>query len=252
MAGRGPKGEYQILTGNEVGLLLLEGALKARKESGTLPEKPVVVKTIVTSDLAFPIAKAYGAEVVETLTGFKYIGEEIGRLEAAGQENRYVFGFEESCGYLAGTHVRDKDGVMAAVLVAELAQYAAASGGTLLTLLSALYARYGFMRSRLLNFDLTGADPMAVMADTMRRLRAQPPETLGGAPITRCRDYLPGLGDLPASDVLSYESAAGKVIVRPSGTEPKVKAYLSASAPTDEAALSALAALERDARAWLG
>lgn len=143
VAVRRGDGSYSVLTGNEVGLLLMQHILRARRDNGTLPERPVVVKTIVTSDLAFAIAADYSAEVRECLTGFKYIGEIIGRLEAAGEAERYVFGFEESCGYLAGTHVRDKDGVMACMLVAEMAQTAAAQGRTLADELDALYARYG-------------------------------------------------------------------------------------------------------------
>ena len=249
VAVRKPDGSFAILTGNEIGLLLLQFVLSSKH--GGMPEGAEIVKTIVTSDLAFAIAKTYGVAVCETLTGFKYIGEEIGRLEKRGQENRYMFGFEESCGYLAGTHVRDKDGVMAVLLVCELAQSAAAQGKSLLDLLAALYERYGHMRNRLLNFDLEGADPMAVMRGMMARLREQPPETLAGAPIETMKDYLPGVEGLPASDVLSYANARGKAIVRPSGTEPKVKVYLSALAPSDAEAVAALDAMERDARRWL-
>lgn len=245
-------GEFVVLTGNEVGLLLMESVLKARKERATLPAGAEVVKTIVTSDLAFPIAKAYGVTVRETLTGFKYIGEEIGRLEKLGQENSYLFGFEESCGYLAGTHVRDKDGVMAAMLVCELAQSAAAEGKSLADLLTALYAHYGRMGTRLLNFDIAGADPMAEMRRSMETLRNQPPETLAGLPIAAVKDYLREADDLPSSDVLAYTNARGKAIVRPSGTEPKVKVYLSAPGTTEAETDSALDAMEADARNWLG
>ncbi len=146
MAVRDDRGEFVRLTGNEAGRLLLESSLKARRDAGTLPASPEAVKTIVTSDLAFAVAAAYGATVRETLTGFKYIGEEIGRLEERGEAERFVFGFEESCGYLCGTHVRDKDGVLAAVLMCELAQAAAAEGRTLLDLLGGLYARFGRWR----------------------------------------------------------------------------------------------------------
>ena len=231
VAVRRGDGSYQVLTGNEVGLLLMDYILRTRKSRGTLPENPVVVKTIVTSDLAFAVAEAYGVTVTECLTGFKYIGEIIGRLEKAGEAARYVFGFEESCGYLAGTHVRDKDAVMACMLVAEMAQTAAAQGRTLADELDAFYAKYGMMENRLLNFDIGGAQPMAVMAATMASMRAAPPASLAGSPVTAAKDYAGGIEGLPKSNVLSYATADGKkAIVRPSGTEPKVKVYLSARA----------------------
>ena len=230
VAVRDASGAYEVLTGNEVGLLLLEYLLRTRRAQGNLPERPVVVKTIVTSDLAFAIAKTYGAQVVEVLTGFKYIGETIGRLERAGEADRFVFGFEESCGYLAGTHVRDKDGVMACMLVTEMAQACAARGTTLKAELDALYARYGFMENSLLNFDIPGAVPMDEMRRVMCSLREEPIEHLAGAQVTSVKDYAAGLDGLPPSDVLSYAAGALKAIVRPSGTEPKVKVYLSARA----------------------
>jgi len=211
-----------------VGLLLLEHICKARKAAGTLPKHGVAIKTIVTSDLAFELAKAYGIQVLEVLTGFKYIGEAMGRLEAKGEAERFIFGFEESCGYLAGTHVRDKDGVMASMLVAEMAQACAAEGLRLWDKVRAMYETYGIMVNKLLNFDIQGTDPMQEMGDTMGRLRSAPPVLLGESTITLIKDYLPGFSGLPSSDVLSYENADGcKAIVRPSGTEPKVKVYLS-------------------------
>lgn len=238
---------WQVLTGNEVGLLLLRHILRSRREMGTLPKDAVVVKTIVTSDLAFAIAKDENVEVEECLTGFKYIGEIIGRLEAKGEEDRYVFGFEESCGYLAGTHVRDKDGVMATMLVAELAQCAAARDRTLAEELDDLYAKYGCMVNRLLNFDISGALPMEEMARVMKNLRAAPLAELAASPVTSVKDYAHGLDGLPVSDVLSYATADGKkAIVRPSGTEPKVKVYLSARANTRDEAIAALDAMEQD------
>ncbi|HNW85937.1 MAG TPA: phospho-sugar mutase [Candidatus Limiplasma sp.] len=252
VAVRATDGSFTVLTGNEVGLLLMESILSARQAAGTLPAHAEVVKTIVTSDLSFAIAKAYGVAVCETLTGFKYIGEEIGRLEKLGQTERYLFGFEESCGYLAGVHVRDKDGVMAAMLVCELAQFAAGEGKTLLDLLASLYARYGRMGTRLLNFDIAGADPMAEMRRSMETLRAQPPALLAGQPIAARKDYLNGVDGLPASDVLAYANACGKAIVRPSGTEPKVKVYLSAQGATEAQTEAMLDLMEADARCWLG
>ena len=245
VAVRRRDGSYAVLTGNEVGLLLMQHVLRSRKANGTLPEHPVVIKTIVTSDLAFAIAADYGAEVRECLTGFKYIGEIIGRLEAAGEAERFVFGFEESCGYLAGAHVRDKDAVMACMLVAEMAQTAAAQGRTLADELDALYARYGCMENRLLSFDIAGAVPMETMRAVMAGLRKAPVETLAGSAVAAVKDYTQGVDGLPVSDVLSYATADGKkALVRPSGTEPKVKVYLSARAGTHEAARAALDAME--------
>jgi phosphoglucomutase len=252
VAARDDNGEYRILTGNEVGLLLLEHILKSRKAAGTLPEDGIVIKTIVTSDLAFEIAKAYGVQVMEVLTGFKYIGEAMGRLEQKGEENRFVFGFEESCGYLAGTHVRDKDGVMAAMLVAEMTQDCAAQGLTLPDKVRRMYDTYGIMVNRLLNFDIQGAEPMRVMGETMARLRLAPPKLLGESTISVIKDYLPGLEGLPQSDVLSYENANGcKAIVRPSGTEPKVKVYLSVRKDNEPEAVQWMETMVRQIPSWL-
>ena len=249
VAVRRRDGSYAVLTGNEVGLLLMQHVLRSRKESGTLPASPVVVKTIVTSDLAFAIAADYDVEVRECLTGFKYIGEIIGRLERAGEAERFVFGFEESCGYLAGAHVRDKDAVMACMLVAEMAQTAAAQGRTLADELDALYARYGCMENRLLNFDIAGAVPMEQMRAVMAGLRAVPVQSLAGSAVTAVKDYTQGVDGLPVSNVLSFATEDGKkALVRPSGTEPKVKVYLSARADTHEAARAALDAMEGEWR----
>ena len=222
VAVREKDGRYTVLTGNEVGLLLLEHILKTRTALGTMPENPVVVKTIVTSDLAFAIAGRYGAEVTECLTGFKYIGEIIGRLEQEGHPERYVFGFEESYGYLSGAHVRDKDGVMGSMLVAEMAQCAAAEGRTLAEEMERLYETYGFMENRLLNFDIAGAEPMKEMARVMTSMRSEPLRTLAGSPVETVKDYAPGIEGLPKSDVLSYQTADGKkAIVRPPAPTPR-------------------------------
>lgn len=252
VAVRAPDGEYHRLSGNEVGLLLMEYVLSARRAQGALPPKPVAVKTIVTSDLAFPIAKAYGAEVREVLTGFKYIGEVIGSLEREDREDGFVFGFEESCGYLAGTHVRDKDGVMACMLVCEMAQAFKARGLSLWEALERLYQTYGYMADALLNFEIAGALPMREMEAAMSRLRAQPPKMLAGMPVAGIKDYAEGLNGLPASNVLSYETRDGlKAIVRPSGTEPKVKIYLSALGKSRAEAEAAIERMKADAGCWL-
>lgn len=226
-------GEYRVLSGNEVGLLLLEYILSNQKRREG--REPVVIKTIVTSDLAFAIAGEYGAKVVEALTGFKYIGEKINRMEAVGEEGRFVFGFEESCGYLAGTHVRDKDGVVACMLIAEMAQSFAADGKTLADALRDLYQTYGYMETRLVNFTIQGANPMEKMTGVMKKLRANPPDFLGNGPVIAIEDFLEGIKELPRSDVLSYQNQDGeKIIVRPSGTEPKVKVYLSAKGKNEQ------------------
>jgi len=252
VAVREKSGEYTVLTGNEVGLLLMEYILKARIRNHTLPENPVVVKTIVTSDLAFAIAERYGVTVTECLTGFKYIGEIIGRLEKAGEAERYVFGFEESCGYLAGAHVRDKDAVMACMLVAEMAQSAAAEGKTLADLIAGLYADYGHMENRLLNFDIAGAVPMQRMTEIMSEMRQSPLTVLDNSPVTTVKDYAQGIEGLPRSNVLTYATADGKkAIVRPSGTEPKVKVYLSVRAASREQARASLDQMEAEISALI-
>lgn len=247
VAVRDEKGEYHILTGNEVGLLLMEYLLKNTKEKA-----PVVIKTIVTSDLAFAIAKAYNAQIIEVLTGFKYIGETIGRMESKGEEHRYVLGFEESCGYLAGAHVRDKDGVMASMLVCDMAQHFKKAGLSLWQARAALYAKYGAMENRLINVEIEDALPMERMRAILTALRQNPPATLAGTPITVVKDYLPGIEGLPSSDVLSYQDKdGGKVIVRPSGTEPKVKMYLTARAGTLQEASARLDAMEKNVKNWV-
>lgn len=252
VAVRTQTGEYQLLTGNEVGILLLQYIMQARTQSHSLPRNPLVIKTIVSSDLSALIAQAYGAEVVEVLTGFKYIGEEIGRLEAKGEERRYVFGFEESCGYLAATHVRDKDGVMACLLVTEMAQKAKAQGITMDRLLEKLYSTYGVMESRLENYNITGAFPMDVMSRIMKRLREHPPVQLAGEHITVIKDYLLGIDGLPISDVLSYSTSSGsKAIVRPSGTEPKIKVYISAKGQTHDLAVSLVEQIAKQVVGWI-
>ncbi len=253
VAARTAGGSYIRLSGNEVGLLLCEYILKTRKDKGTMPNDAVIVKTIVTSDIAFEIARAYGVRVSEVLTGFKYIGEVIGGLEAESRESSYVFGFEESCGYLAGTHVRDKDGVMACMLVCEMTQAFKTQGLTLPEALDMLYKTYGYMETTLLNYDIEGALPMEEMSKAMARLRNSPPAEIAGEKIASVKDYKDGLEGLPPSNVLSFSTASGlKAIVRPSGTEPKVKMYLSAKAHSADAAKSLIEKMKADAALWMG
>ncbi len=252
VAVKNAQGDYTVLTGNEVGLLLLEYLLKRKKALGALPQHPVIVKTIVTSDLTFAIAKAFGLEVEEVLTGFKYIGEKIGKLEKVGEANRYLFGFEESCGYLSGTHVRDKDAVNACLLVADMAQHYFAQGQSLLDVLAELYQTYGCMQNRLLNFDIEAALPMEKMNAILAQLRAEAPTQLCDEVVCEVRDYAGGFNGLPKSNVLSYLNARGdKAIVRPSGTEPKVKVYLSANRPTLAEAQAALDTMQKQAERWI-
>ena len=244
-------GEYVRLTGDELGLLLLDHILSTRKSQGTLPKKAVAAKSIVSSDLAFSIAAEYGVQLRETLTGFKYIGEMIGRLEEQGREGDFVFGFEESCGYLAGTHVRDKDGVMASMLVCEMAQSLKSRGFSVWQALCRLYEKHGFLSARSLSFAITGALPMEEMAQIMQSLRQTPPHELCGRSVTAVKDYLNGLDGLPKSNVLIYLADGLKAIIRPSGTEPKVKVYLFARAADRAASEKLLEALEAQIRSLI-
>ena len=243
-AVRDATGRYTLLTGNETGCLLLEYILSQRKKNGTLPEKPVIIKTIVTSALADLIAKDYGAEIINTLTGFKFIGEQIGLLEKAGEQNRYIFGFEESYGYLPGSYVRDKDAVAGSMLIAELAAYHKLQGKTLLDALDALYARYGCFRHRLISFAFEGINGMEKMKRVTDALRNGKDYTFAGLAATCLRDYLASEAtdvatgnkeriNLPKSDVvlLALENSC-EIVVRPSGTEPKLKCYLTVKAIT--------------------
>ena len=235
---------YTLMTGNEVGCLLLEYILSCKTAAGTLPADPVVVKTIVTSNLAASIAKKYGCEIRNMLTGFKYIGEQIGLLEAAGHPERYVLGFEESYGYLAGTHVRDKDAVVASMLICEMAAFYKKQGRSLLDVLADLYVEHGVYRHLLVNAEFEGEQGMLTMQKIMDTLRHQPPAEIAGLAVIGTADYLNSVKkdlltgetatiNLPASNVLSFTlEKNAEVIVRPSGTEPKIKAYVTATGAT--------------------
>ena len=228
-----PQGDdYRLITGNEMGVLLLDYICRRRLESGTMPDKPVAMTTIVSTDMADPVAKEYGVELRRVLTGFKFIGEQIGLLEQAGTPERFVFGFEESYGYLSGTYVRDKDGVNASMLCCEMAAWYREQGLTLAQAMDALYEKYGCFHNRLGSFTYEGADGMAKMQTIMDTLRAAPPKTLAGEPVTEVTDYRRGVRGLPGSNVLEFRSERHKVLVRPSGTEPKIKVYLSSRAGT--------------------
>ena len=246
------KGGYRLITGNEMGIILLDYICRTRLAQGTMPADPVAVTTIVSTDMATPVAKKYGVELRRTLTGFKFIGEQIGKLEAEDRADRYIFGFEESYGYLSGPHVRDKDAVNAALLCCEMAAWYRAQGMTLAQAMDALYEKFGYYRNELQSVVLPGEDGMERMSAILTALRAAPPHTLAGERVTRVRDYLGGLDSLPASDVLELRTAHVKVIVRPSGTEPKLKLYYSAHARTMAGAAALCAAARRDMSARLG
>ncbi len=254
--------DYVLLTGNETGCLLLEYILSCRRANGTLPEAPVVVKTIVTSDLATRIAEKYGCEMREVLTGFKYIGEQIGELEAAGHPERYQLGFEESYGYLAGTHARDKDAVVASMLICEMAAYYADRGQSLLDILRRLCEEHGVYCHKLVNVQFEGAQGMIAMDNLMTSLRETPPTAIAGLKVLGIADYQlserrTADGEvkpihLPKSNVLSYElENHNGLIVRPSGTEPKIKGYVTATGATPEKAAEVAATLVAETEALL-
>ena len=246
--------DYCLLSGNEVGVLLLDficqKRLEAASEKSTLrnmPKNPVMIKTIVTTQMVEEVAKKYGVKVIQVLTGFKFIGEQIGILEANGEEGRYIFGFEESYGYLSGTHARDKDAVNASMLICEMAAYYKSERKNLLDRLNELYEEFGYFKDDLIEFTFEGAAGMEKMSEIMKEMRAEPPKFVIGQKVVEIADYMTSvrriLGGscscdlaaglrpirLPKSDVLKYGLADGSsYTIRPSGTEPKLKIYLSA------------------------
>lgn len=252
VAVRDRSGGYVLLSGNETGLLLLDYLCAQRMKHGAMPADPVMIKTIVTTDMAERIAAHYGVKTINVLTGFKFIGEQIGRLEAQGRLNSYVFGFEESYGYLSGPYVRDKDGVGAACLICEMFSYYAARGVSLLDRLEQLYADYGYCLNTLHSYAFDGSAGFARMQSVMQALRAGV-ASFGTRKVLRVLDYAEGLNGLPKSDVLKFILEGGcTLVVRPSGTEPKLKLYLSVSAQSREAAQEAEAELLRSAETLLG
>lgn len=251
-------GEYKLMTGNEVGAMLCEYLLSQLKEKGKLPEKPIIVKTIVTTPLISAICDEYGAEMADLLTGFKYIGELITELEEKGEADRYVLGLEESYGYLTGTHARDKDGVNAAMIICEMAAYYKSKGITLWQFMNSVYEKYGYFFNQLDNYAFEGASGMQKMADMMDSLRNTPPAEICGSKVVWVGDYKTGKttdGEtgLPKSNVLSYRMESGDtVIVRPSGTEPKIKIYITAKASSREEAEKKLGVISAGVKALLG
>ncbi|MEG1953122.1 MAG: phospho-sugar mutase [Hydrogenoanaerobacterium sp.] len=239
-------GSYTLLTGNEVGVLLTHYIVTSRAELGTLPKNPMVVKTIVTTSMVDTIGKDLGVEVINILTGFKYIGEQIAILEAKGEEDRFILGFEESYGYLAGTYVRDKDAVVASMLICEMAAYYKSKSMTLVDALNALYKKYGVHKNIQSNFYCEGASGMQRMGELMDSLRRNPPAEIGGIKVTSISDYETSEKTengavtpitLPKSNVLAYGLFGDiQVVIRPSGTEPKVKAYYMVKAKMQDEA----------------
>lgn len=230
---------YRLLSGNEVGIILLNYILSNRKSLGTLPNNPVAVKTIVSSKMIDVIAKAYKCELRDVLTGFKYIGEQILNLEKVGEENRFIFGFEESYGYLVGTYVRDKDAVVASMLICEMAEYYRKQGKTLSDVINELYNEYGFYQNTTLSYNFEGSAGMEKMQKIMDSLRNEHLTNIASMKVEKINDYKESTSidkrtgnidkiDLPKSNVISYELEGGSgAIVRPSGTEPKIKIYVT-------------------------
>ncbi len=242
IAARRSDGTYRLYTGNEIGAMLTEYILSSRKALGNLPEKPVVVKTIVTTKIVKAICDKYGCEMRDCLTGFKYIGEIILGLEKNGEDDRFVFGFEESCGYLSGSYVRDKDAVVASQLICEMAAYYKKQGKSLVDVIDGIYAEYGHYLNTTLDFYFEGAAGMDKMTGILDSLRNNAPTEIAGEKVVAVSDYLTHEAkdlltgavehiDLPTSNVLAYTTESGNcAIVRPSGTEPKIKIYITAIA----------------------
>lgn len=253
-----PDGDgFKKITGNELGCLLMDYILKARTARNDIPAGAITVRSIVSSPLTDRISEAYGVTMKSVLTGFKYIGGEILELEQKGEQNKFIFGFEESCGYLKGTYARDKDAVVASMLVCELAASLKKEGKSILDALNGLYETYGYYLAYVQNVELTGADAMEKAANMMAELRKCIPDAIGGAKVTVVRDYRTSItkdvatGEetailLPKSNVLEFILGdKGSVIVRPSGTEPKVKFYYTAVAPTKDQASALLDAMKQ-------
>ena len=249
--------QYTLITGNEMGVLLFDFICRMRMANGTMPKHPVAVKTIVTTPMAARLAQRYGVELIDVLTGFKFIGEQIGLLEKKNEVDRYIFGFEESYGYLSGTFVRDKDAVNASLLICEMFAWYRAQGKSLMDVLRELYSQYGYYQSRLLSFAFDGAEGFAAMQRFMGRLREKPPVRIFDLEVTAVGDYLHSFIQhadgcqetiaLPVSNVLRFWlKGDSEVVVRPSGTEPKLKVYVTTVADTCQASSELAARLADD------
>lgn len=229
IAIRCPDGSYELVSGNEVGVLLLDYICAGRIEKGTMPERAVAVKSIVSTPLADAVAASYGVEMRSVLTGFKWIGDQIASLEAAGEVDRFIFGFEESYGYLAGPYVRDKDAIIGSMLICEMAAYYRSIGSSIKERLEEIYARFGRYLNKVDSFEFPGLSGMDKMAGIMESLRKSPPKEIAGYPVQKVTDYKkPEETGLPAANVLIFSLEGGAtVVVRPSGTEPKIKTYFT-------------------------
>ena len=229
IAIRCPDGSYELVSGNEVGVLLLDYICQGRIETGTMPKNPVAVKSIVSTPLADAVAASYGVEMRNVLTGFKWIGDQIARLEAAGEVERFIFGFEESYGYLAGSYVRDKDAIIGSMLICEMAAYYRSIGSSIKERLEGIYAKFGRYLNKVDSFEFPGLSGMEKMAGIMDGLRKNPPKEIAGYAVTKVTDYTDTKATgLPAANVLIYSLSGGAtVVVRPSGTEPKIKTYFT-------------------------
>ncbi len=224
-----PDGSYELVSGNEVGVLLLDYICAGRIENGTMPVKPVAVKSVVSTPLADAVAENYGVEMRNVLTGFKWIGDQIAGLEAAGEVDRFIFGFEESYGYLAGPYVRDKDAIIGSMLICEMAAYYRSIGSSIKQRLEEIYDKYGRYLNKVDSFEFPGLSGMDKMSGIMEGLRKNPPKEIGGYAVVKITDYTkPEETGLPAANVLIYALKGGAtVVVRPSGTEPKIKTYFT-------------------------
>ncbi|MBQ8237362.1 MAG: phospho-sugar mutase [Oscillospiraceae bacterium] len=224
-----PDGSYELVSGNEVGVLLLDYICEGRIEKGTMPKNAVAVKSLVSTPLADAVAANYGVEMRNVLTGFKWIGDQIANLEAAGEVERFILGFEESYGYLAGPYVRDKDAIIGSMLICEMAAYYRSIGSSVKERLESIYAKYGRYLNKVDSFEFPGLSGMDKMAGIMAGLRENPPAEIGGYKVTKVTDYKKTEETgLPAANVLVYGLEGGAtVIVRPSGTEPKIKTYFT-------------------------
>lgn len=244
---------YTLINGNQIGVLLFDFICKMRQQNGTMPQAPVAVKTIVTTPMAKRVADHYGVQLIDVLTGFKFIGEQIGLLEKKGEADRYVFGFEESYGYLSGSFVRDKDAVNGSLLICEMFAWYKARGKSLVDVLDELYKQFGYYESKLLSFQFEGADGFAKMQDLMRGLREHSPAEIAGLQVEQVIDYQNDETGLPRSNVVRFLLHGGaEVVVRPSGTEPKLKVYLTAVGQGRKEAAETTERLERFVDEWIG
>ena len=250
---RDKSGAFKALTGNQTGALLVDYILRAKSESGKLPENGIVIKTIVTTELAATIAKAYGAACLSLLTGFKFIGEKMTEFSET-KEYSFLIGFEESYGYLVGNYARDKDGVVATMLIAEMAAYYRTKGKTLYEVLCDIYEKYGYFAEKTVSFTMPGIDGMTKMSEILANLRKNPIKSAIGLDVSKITDYEHDETGLPKANVVRYDLSDGKTyfIIRPSGTEPKIKLYMGTVADSMENGAKLIESLVADVKKQLG